>query len=95
MMTYVEKFHKTSKKIQVFETVRFVKMVQRGYEERFAISQHYKVRGTQSICIHPQSCHFVNKCCLAENLLTKKFLDFLLFFFYKKQETLKEIVECV
>ena len=39
-MTYVEKFHKTSKKIQVFETVRFVKMVQRGYEEILK-NQHF------------------------------------------------------
>ena len=89
-MTYVEKFHKTSKKIQVFETVRFVKMVQRGYEERFAISQHYKVRGTQPICIHPQSCHFVNKCCLAENLLTKNSLIFYSSFSIKNKKLLRK-----
>ena len=62
-------------KIQVFEIVSSVKMVQRIYEERFAISQHYKVRGAQLICSHQQSCHFVNKCCLAENVMTKNFLD--------------------
>ena len=43
-MTYVEKFHKTSKKIQVFETVRFVKMVQRGYEEILKNQHFYDFR---------------------------------------------------
>ena len=63
-------------KIQVFGIEGSVKMVQRIYEERLAISQHYRVRGAQPICIHQQSCHIVNKCCLAENLMTKKFPGF-------------------
>ena len=35
------------------------------------ISRHYKVGGTQPVCIHQQSFHFVNKCCPAENLMKK------------------------
>ena len=79
--------------IHVFEIVRSVKMVQWRYEERLAISRHYKVRGVQPICIHQQSFHFVNKCCLAKNLM--KSLDFSLLFCIQKQANLEEIVECV
>jgi len=61
-------------------------MVQRKHEERFAISQHYKVREAQPICIHQQSFHFVNKCCLAENVMTKKvFLIFHSYFAIKNK----------
>ena len=82
-------------KIQVWWIVRRVKMVLWRYEERIAIYRHYTVRGAQPICFHQQSCYFVNKRCLAENLLKKNFLDFSLIFCHKKQANLERIVECV
>ena len=64
-------------KMWVYEIISDVKMVLWGYEERLALSRHYRARGAQPICIHSQSCHFVNECCIAKILMKKIFLRIL------------------
>ena len=61
-------------KMWVYEIISNVKMVLWGYEERLALSCHYRARGAQPICIHSQSCLFVNGCCIAKILMKKIFL---------------------
>ena len=64
-------------KMWVYEIISGVKMILWGYEERLAFSRHYRARGAQTICIHSQSCHFVNECCIAKILMKKIFLRIL------------------
>ena len=61
-------------KMWVYEIISDVKMVLWGYEERLALSRHYRAREAQPICIHSQSCHCVNERCIAKILMKKKFL---------------------
>ena len=59
-------------KMWVYEIISDVKMVLWGYEERLALSRHYRARGAQPICIHSQSCHFVNECCISSRNFDEK-----------------------
>ena len=63
-------------KMWVYEIISDVKMVLWGYEERLALSRHYRAKGAQPICIHSQSFHFVNESCVAKILMKKVFYEF-------------------
>ena len=67
-------------KMWVHEIISGVKMVLWEYEGRLALSRHYRARGAQPICIHSQSCNFVNECCIAKILMKKFFYEFWLIF---------------